>query len=49
MQGNQDQEQQDVEQISNLEHSKYCSTDRNLAPCLKKTSLIYVLLRISER
>ena len=49
MQGNQDQEQQDAEQIPNLEHSKYCSTDRNIAPCLRKTLLIYVLLRISQR
>ena len=48
MQGNQDQEQQDVEQISILLDSKHCSTTRHFAPRLGNTLLIYVLLRTSQ-
>ena len=48
MQGNQDQESQDVEQTSFLRHSKHCSTAGHLLPGLRKTLLIYFLLRISQ-
>ena len=53
MQGNQDQEVQDVEQPSisqynTVQHSKDCSTARQLAPRLRITLLIYVLLRIKQ-
>ena len=48
MQGNQDQEQQDVEQIPISLDSKHCSTTRHLVPRLRKALLIYVFLRTSQ-
>ena len=48
MQDNQDQELQDVEQASVLQHGKHYSTAIHLLPGLRKTLLIYVLLRISQ-
>ena len=48
MPGNQDQEQQDVEQIPISHESKHCSTTRHFVPGLRKTLLIYVLLRTSQ-
>ena len=48
MQGNQDQELQDVEPTSISRHSKYCSTARHLLPRLRKTLLIHVLLRFKQ-
>ena len=47
MQGNQDQEQQDVEQIPISHDSKHCSTTRHFVSRLRKMLLIYVLLRTS--
>ena len=48
MQSNQDQQQQDVKQIPISLDSKHCSTTRHFAPRLKKTLLIYVLLKTSQ-